>query len=144
MLLRAPYVKADGSPNSDWYSLSGLRVTASSGPKALVQVADHRREELLIQVAVTHDLAAGHHAAIGGHDAGVGFDKVSEPFERAACDFFITVTAASSSSMCSSCWRSARDGCPSECHRASDGRVDHSTISHGHHERRHPSLPDYR
>ena len=53
------------------------------GTEAHVQIANHRGEQLLIHVAVTHDLAAGHHAAIGGHDAGVGFDKFCEPFERA-------------------------------------------------------------
>ena len=40
-------------------------------------------EQLLIHIAVTHDVAAGHHAAIGGHDAGVGIDKFRESFERA-------------------------------------------------------------
>ena len=45
-----------------------------------VHVANHGGEELLIDIAVTQEVAAGNHTAMGRHDAGVGTDESGEFF----------------------------------------------------------------
>ena len=44
-------------------------------------VADHREEELLIQVAVARDVLACHQTSMGPYDARVGAHEVREMFE---------------------------------------------------------------
>ena len=52
------------------------------GAEAHVHVADHRLEQLAIDVAVTDDVAARDQAAVRRHDTRVGLDQVREPLER--------------------------------------------------------------
>ena len=48
--------------------------------RAHVHVANHRGGQFLVNVAVTDELAACDPTAIGGHDAGVGRNKIRDFF----------------------------------------------------------------
>ena len=51
--------------------------------EALVHVGNHGLEQFLIDIALTHDVAACDHTSVCRHDARVGFDKFRQSFDGA-------------------------------------------------------------
>ena len=75
MLRKAPSRNADASPNSGSYFFSGLRAHDVFGAETHVHVADHRLEQLVVDVALTQRRRGPSASGRRRHDARVGLRR---------------------------------------------------------------------